>query len=188
VDSRPVRPVGITGSTTEEASTARKYRRTSIQEQDEFALPTVLPKTEAENEISTQPATRGRGQPRKNLVHQSTLAEIQQRTKKVTLSVPNSPAFKEALRTPEVMLDLPLNRTRLAMQFSLMILLTGRWRISQRKGQPLKPMQRHKQALSHPRSSHLTYQSVVPRITIRAVVRFEMFMRKFRTSYTVELR
>src|SRR5271170_7388486 len=81
-----------------EASTARKRRRTSIQVQDEFALPTVLPNTEAENEISTQPATRGRGQPRKNLVHQATLAEIQQRTKKITPSVPNSPAFKEALR------------------------------------------------------------------------------------------
>jgi hypothetical protein len=65
--------------------------------QDEFALPIVLPKTEAENEVSTQPATRGRGQPRKNLVHQATLSEIQQRTK-ITLSMPNSPAFKEALR------------------------------------------------------------------------------------------
>lgn len=85
-------------STTTEASTARKSRRTSIQVQDEFALPTVLPKTEAENEISTQPATRGRGHPRKDLVHQATLVEIQRRTKKITLSVPNSPAFKEALR------------------------------------------------------------------------------------------
>jgi hypothetical protein len=84
--------------TTTEASTARKCGRTSIQVQDEFALPTVLPKTEAENEISTQPATRGRGQPGKNLVHQATQAEIQQRTKKITLSVPNPPTFKEALR------------------------------------------------------------------------------------------
>jgi hypothetical protein len=61
-------------------------------------LPTVLPKTETENEISTQPARRGRGQPRKNLVQQSTLAEIHQPTKKITLSVPKPPAFKEALR------------------------------------------------------------------------------------------
>ena len=83
--------------TTTEASTARKCRRTSIQVQDEFALPTVLPKTEAENEISNQPATRGRGQPGKNLVHHATLAEIQQRTK-ITPSVPNPPTFKEAHR------------------------------------------------------------------------------------------
>jgi hypothetical protein len=80
-----------------EASTARKRRRTSIQKRDEFRLPTVLPTTEAENEISTHPAKRGREQPRKNLVHRSTLAEIQQPTKKITLSVPNSLAFKEAL-------------------------------------------------------------------------------------------
>jgi hypothetical protein len=90
--------LGKKRSTTAEASTARKRRRTSIQVQDEFALPTVLQKTEVESEILTQPAPRGRGQPGKNLVHQATRAEIQQRTKKITLSVPNSPAFKEALR------------------------------------------------------------------------------------------
>jgi hypothetical protein len=85
-------------SITAEASAARKRRRTSIQERDGFRLPAILPKTEAENEISTQPAKRGREQPRKNLVHQSTLAEIQQPTKKITLSVPNPPAFNEAPR------------------------------------------------------------------------------------------
>lgn len=85
-------------SITAEASAARKRRRTSIQERDGFRLPAVLPKTEAENEISTQPAKRGREQPRKIPVHQSTLAEIQQPTKKITLSVPNPPAFKEAPR------------------------------------------------------------------------------------------
>jgi hypothetical protein len=96
-ESKPA-TLGRKRSTTAEALTARKHRRTSIQVQDENAWHTVLPKTEAKNEVSTQPATRGRGQPRKNLVYQATLAEIPQRTKKITLSVPSSPAFKEALR------------------------------------------------------------------------------------------
>src|SRR4051812_42670838 len=85
-------------SSTAEASTARKRRRASNQEQHEFGLPTILPKTEAENEISSQPAKRGRGQSRKNLVQQWTRTETQRPTKKITLSMPKSPAFKEALR------------------------------------------------------------------------------------------
>ena len=83
-------------STTAESSAARKRRRTSIQHHNEPASPAVVPRTEPEGDAPTQPVKRRVGRPRKNPVHQHT-PEFNQATKKVTLSVPNSPNFKEGL-------------------------------------------------------------------------------------------
>ena len=96
-ESRRATP-GRKRSTTAEASTASKRRRTSFQHLEESGSPTVPQKTEAEDEAPLQPLKRGRGRPKQNSIRQQIPQEVYQATGKVVLRVPNSPTFKEALR------------------------------------------------------------------------------------------
>jgi hypothetical protein len=80
-----------------ESSAGRKRRRASLQHQAESGTPTVLEKTEVEDKL-VQLRKRGPGWSRKNLIRRQTLVAIEELSKKITLGVPDSLAFRQGLR------------------------------------------------------------------------------------------